>query len=277
VLALGDDLGACLIDPTEFQAAMLNLAINAKDAMPAGGTLTIATGEAEPDGPINGSSGSGRQILVSVTDTGHGMPAEVRERAFDPFFTTKEVGKGTGLGLSQVYGFIHQSGGHIAIDSDVGVGTSMRLYFPRTAAVGASEAPAKARAMPAAADARIVLVVEDNSDVREFLTETLETLGHTVIEANTAPAALRVLESGVAVDAVVTDVLMPDGMSGFELASRIRRRLPQTAIVVTSGAAAFSAPPPEAIRDIPILHKPFRRDELLRALRSALDQSKASA
>ncbi|HTZ81063.1 MAG TPA: ATP-binding protein [Stellaceae bacterium] len=276
VLALGEEVGACLIDPGEFQAAMLNLVINARDAMPAGGSLTIATGEVALD-ELSREGGSRPHVMVAVSDTGHGMPDEVRERAFDPFFTTKEVGKGTGLGLSQIYGFIHQSDGHTAIDSTVGVGTSIKLYFPRTAARAAAESQVAASVAPIAADARTVLVVEDNSDVREFLTETLEHIGHTVIEAPTGPAALRVLESGVSVDAVVTDVLMPDGMSGFELASRIRHRLPRTAIVVTSGAAAFSAPPPEAIRDIPILHKPFRRDELLRALGSALDRSKAEA
>jgi signal transduction histidine kinase len=142
-LALGEAVGSCLIDPAELQASMLNLAINAKDAMPQGGSLTIGTSETGlddvPDGAAAGLDPAERYVMVAVTDTGHGMPSEIRERAFDPFFTTKEVGKGTGLGLSQVYGFIRQSGGHVTIESAVGAGTTVRLYVPRTDAPGASE------------------------------------------------------------------------------------------------------------------------------------------
>jgi PAS domain S-box-containing protein len=277
--SLGDDLGRCLIDPAEFQATMLNLAINAKDAMAGGGSLTITTAAAQFDRPAS-SAGEfvrpGSYVMVAVTDTGHGMPAEVRERAFDPFFTTKDVGKGTGLGLSQVFGFGRQSGGHVAIESEVGTGTTVRLYLPRTEALEMPEVSA-AICGPKAIAARTVLVVEDNADVRELLNDMLQDSGCDVLQADTGPAALRILDRGVAVDVVVTDVLMPDGMSGLQLADEIRRRLPRVGIVVTSGNTAFTAPASEVFQSIPILQKPFRRDDLLSALDVALKQVRANS
>jgi PAS domain S-box-containing protein len=277
LLALGEGVGCCLIDPAELQASMLNLALNAKDAMPRGGALTVATAEAEiadmpdrtPDLPP-----AGRYVMVAVTDTGHGMPAEIRERAFDPFFTTKEVGKGTGLGLSQVYGFMRQSGGHVTIESAVGAGTTVRLYLPRTDTLGASEAwrQAAAAVSASAPAARKVLVVEDDEDVRTFAIELLHDIGYIAIEAESGPAALRLLESGVAVDVVFSDVRMPDGMSGFQLAHEIRRRLPGTPVVLTSGVAPAS----DVVGDVPILRKPFRRDDILQAIEAALKRGAAT-
>jgi PAS domain S-box-containing protein len=276
-LALGEAVGSCLIDPAELQASMLNLAINAKDAMPQGGSLTIGTSETGlddvPDGAAVGLDPAERYVMVAVTDTGHGMPSEIRERAFDPFFTTKEVGKGTGLGLSQVYGFIRQSGGHVTIESAVGAGTTVRLYVPRTDAPGASEPWRQTAAASAGvAQARSVLVVEDDDDVRTFAVDLLQDIGYTAIEADSGPAALRILESGVAVDVVFSDVRMPDGMSGFQLAHEIRRRLPDMPIVLTSGVTA----PYEIAGDFPVLRKPFRRDEILQAIEAALNRRAAA-
>jgi len=213
--------------------------------------------------------------MVAVTDTGHGMPADVRERAFDPFFTTKDAGKGTGLGLSQVFGFVRQSGGHVAIESEIGAGTTVRLYLPLTEG---SEMPEASAAIPApkAIEARTVLVVEDNADVRTLMNDMLQDSGCVVLEAETGPAALRLLDGGVAVDAVITDVVMPDGMSGFQLAGEIRTRSPRVAIVVTSGMTAFTAPTSEVFHGIPILQKPFRRDDLLSALEVALKRAGAN-
>jgi signal transduction histidine kinase/CheY-like chemotaxis protein len=275
-LALGEAVGSGLIDPAELQAAMLNLALNAKDAMPRGGSLTIATSETALDDILDGAgepASAERRIMVAVTDTGHGMPAEVRDRAFDPFFTTKEVGKGTGLGLSQVYGFMRQSGGHVTIESAVGAGTTVRLYVPRTEAAGAAEAARQAAASASAPEARRVLVVEDDEDVRSFAVELLQDIGYTTIEADCGPAALRLIESGVVVDVVFSDVRMPDGMSGLQLAQEIRRRLPETPVVLTSGLAT----PSEAGGNLPILRKPFRRDDILRAIEAALKRDKADA
>ena len=271
-LSLGKDLGRCFIDAGEFQASMLNLAINAKDAMPEGGSLMIATAAARLDqsaGTAGDPVQAGDYVMIAVSDTGHGMPDSVRERAFDPFFTTKDVGKGTGLGLSQVFGFVRQSGGHAAIESEVGSGTTVRLYLPQTEAAEIPVAAAAASA-PAGTDARTVLIVEDNADVRALLSDMLQESGCLVREAETAPAALQLLESGIAVDVVVTDVIMPDGMSGLQLAGEIRRFRPRVGIVVTSGMTAFSAPTSDALQGIPVLQKPFRRDDLLSALEAAL-------
>jgi PAS domain S-box-containing protein len=273
-LAFGRDAGRVLIDAAELQASMLNLAMNAKDAMPGGGTLTIATGmvagQAIPE-TAAAALGEGPCVVIAVCDTGHGMPPEVRDRAFDPFFTTKDVGKGTGLGLSQVYGFVRQSGGHIAIESGAGAGTTVRLYLPRTEAEAVPERAAEPDAARGQRHGRRVLVVEDDDDVRRFVVELLEDAGYLALEAETGPAAMRILDRGAALDVVVTDVRMPDGMSGFDLAQTIRSRLPHVAIVLTSGLAAFDGSE-RTHGDWPVLRKPFRRDDILRAIEEGLKQ-----
>jgi PAS domain S-box-containing protein len=279
-LVLGERIGHSKIDPTELQASMLNLAINAKDAMPAGGTLTITATEVEAkDIPIDGAEVplAGRYAAIVVSDTGHGMSSETRERAFDPFFTTKEVGKGTGLGLSQVYGFIRQSGGYVTIDSEIGAGTCIRLFLPAIDALAEGEAPRPTRPLARAPGPRTVLVVEDDEDVRPFMIETLQDLGYAAIAAENGPAALRLLDRGTAVDVVFSDVRMPDGMSGFELVEEVRRRLPSVAIVLTSGMASVYEAEEETNRDWPLLRKPFRRDDVLKAIEEALALRRATA
>ncbi len=274
-LVLGEELAPCLVDSAELQAAILNLATNARDAMPEGGSLTIATEDAELDRQPNGEAGpirGGHYRSIVVTDTGHGMSPEIRERAFDPFFTTKGVGKGTGLGLSRIYGFMRQSGGHVTIESAAGAGTSVRLYLPR--AEGSAvlpEAPAASEIPRSASQARRVLVVDDDRDVRELVVEVLEGLGYATIAAESGPGALDLLDSGMAVDVVLSDVLMPDGMSGFQLACEIRRRLPRLAIVLTSGMTGLAGAVEDAKQDLPILRKPYRCDDLSRAIEAALD------
>ncbi len=273
-LVLSEDVARCLVDSTELQAAVLNLATNARDAMPDGGSLTIATGGAvldrRPDtgaGPIQG----GRYLSIAMTDTGHGMPPEVRERAFDPFFTTKGTGKGTGLGLSRVYGFIRQSGGHVTIESTVGAGTSVALYLPMIeTSAAAPEPPAGVAVARNAPQVRRVLVVEDDRDVRELVVELLQGLGYVTLAAESGPRALALLDAATAVDVVVSDVLMPDGMSGFQLAREIRRRLPGLAVVLTSGMTGLSAAAEDSRQELPILRKPYRSDDLVRAIEAAL-------
>jgi len=277
-LMMGERVGHCFIDPTELQASMLNLAINAKDAMPQGGTLTVTAGEAEPkDIPIDTAEStlSGRYVAIAVADTGHGMSVETRERAFDPFFTTKEVGKGTGLGLSQVYGFIRQSGGYITIESDVGAGTCIRLFIPKVDAPGEEEAQRPTKRRESARHRRTVLVVEDDEDVRSFMIEVLRDLGYSAIEAENAPAALRLLDLGTAVDLVFSDIRMPDGMSGFQLAKEIRQRFPSVAIVLTSGMAPMYETEQDPNASWPLLRKPFQRDDVLRTIEEALNQHAA--
>jgi PAS domain S-box-containing protein len=279
-LVLGERIGHCKIDPTELQASMLNLAINAKDAMPGGGTLTITATEVDAkDVPIDGAELplAERYVAIAVADTGHGMSPETRERAFDPFFTTKEVGKGTGLGLSQVYGFIRQSGGYVMIDSEIGAGTCIRLFLPATDASAEGEATRPTQSASKAPRPRTVLVVEDDEDVRLFMIEVLQDLGYAAIAAENGPAALRLLDHGTAVDVVFSDVRMPDGMSGFELVEEIRRRLPSVAIVLTSGMASVYEADQETSGGWSVLRKPFRRDEVMKAIENALTRQAETA
>ncbi|HJT08652.1 MAG TPA: ATP-binding protein, partial [Stellaceae bacterium] len=230
VVALDRDIAACRVDPAQFQSAILNLVVNARDATPAGGRITLATGDislasgaARPDPEM----APGRYVVVSVADTGTGMSDEVRAQAFNPFFTTKEVGKGSGLGLSQVYGFTKQSGGHVTIDSAVGRGTTLRLYMP------AIEAPAERAAAPAnqrsaaAASTATVLIVEDDEAVRETAREALAALGYRTPVASDSAGALDILRRGEPVDLLFSDVVMPGGMSGAELAREARRLRPE--------------------------------------------------
>ena len=273
-LVLSDRASVCQIDPTELQASILNLVTNAKDAMPQGGLVTIATEDTDVDGQPDSGVGpiiAGRYLSIVVTDTGCGMPPNVRERAFDPFFTTKDVGKGTGLGLSQVYGFMRQSGGHVTIDSAIGTGTSVRLYLPRTTvAADPAVRPAAAYIPRTEPRAQRALVVEDDRDVRELVIEALESFGYVAIAVENGPMALNLLDSGTVVDVVVSDIQMPDGMSGFELARSIRNRLPHQAIVLTSGMTRFAQVPDDAVPDLPILRKPYQCEDLAQAIDAAL-------
>ena len=210
--------------------------------------------------------------MIAVSDTGGGIPSDVLVHVFEPFFTTKEVGKGTGLGLSQVHGFMHQSRGHVTIESTSGAGTSVRLYLPWTDAPAAAPEPQAAVRVPRnPPQARRVLVVEDDREVRKFVVEALMDLGHSAIAAESGPAALNLLDSGVVVDVVLTDVLMPDGMSGFQLAREIRRRLPRLAIALTSGMPEISGTAEDAMHGLPILRKPYRRADLSEAIETAFE------
>jgi len=264
-------------DPTQLQAALLNLALNAQDAMPAGGTLTIATSnmpleEGYGDGEL--AVRPGRYVLIAVTDDGEGMPAEVAKRAFEPFFTTKGVGKGSGLGLSMVYGFVVQSGGHLGLYSEPGLGTTIRLYLP--AAVDAVQAGAVARAdaeaeRPEGLHGRTVLVAEDDAFVRSYALACLKRLGCRALAAENGHAALAVLRREPAVDLLFTDVVMAGGMDGWELADRARGERPGLRVLVASGYALESLAARGRMRpDVPVLNKPYRPAELARRIRQAL-------
>jgi PAS domain S-box-containing protein len=248
----------CLVDvdPAQFETALVNLAVNARDAMAGEGRLAVTLDEA---------GGSDRYLAISVADDGAGIPAEILPRIFEPFFTTKEVGKGTGLGLSQVYGFVKQSGGEIDVRSKPGEGTTIVLQLPRAERAG-RPAASPARPLPAAPRGR-VLVVEDNPEVRGFATELLADLGYETDFAGDAAAALRELEAtDGGVDLVFSDVVMP-GMSGVELAVRIRERWPGIAVVLTSGYSDVLAD--DARHGFPVLQKPYSIEDLSRILAEA--------
>lgn len=262
-------------DPSQLENAILNLALNARDAMPEGGQLTIEAANAELDGAYakaHGEVKAGPFVMIAVTDTGIGMPADVVARVFEPFFTTKGEGKGSGLGLSQVFGFVKQSEGHIKIYSEVGNGTTIKLYLPRTTQ------PAVQVARPpedVVGGVETVLVVEDDSAVRHVALTLLRELGYNCLEAPNAHQALEILaDPKTAVDVLFTDVILPGGMLGRELATRAQSLNPKLRVLFTSGytrnAIVHNAHVDE---DVVFLSKPYKKGELARKLRQVLDAS----
>jgi PAS domain S-box-containing protein len=269
------DLWHARIDPTQVDDALVNLAVNARDAMPTGGTLTIETANVVLDGEYSAHHVEvepGEYVMLAVSDTGIGMAAEVVARAFEPFFTTKGEGKGTGLGLSQVFGWVKQSGGHIKIYSEIGHGTTIKLYLPR--AIDAA-APAERRASdePHVGGDETVLLVEDNPNVRRTVKRQLNDLGYATIEAEDGQEALRLVDAGVEFDLLLTDVVMPGGLNGYELAEIVERLRPSSRILFTSGYTELAAAGLESTRKGPLISKPYSRRDLGRAIRSALDEA----
>jgi signal transduction histidine kinase/CheY-like chemotaxis protein len=253
------ELWAVKVDPAQLELALINLGLNARDAMPAGGVVLItAANRSVRDERLDLD---GDYLVIAFSDTGSGIAADVLPRVFEPYFTTKDVGEGSGLGLSQVHGFAHQSGGAIAIESELGKGTTVTLYLPAAhrPRVVAASAPAEPAARASGRPA-IVLVVEDDIDVAAVAAELLRQWGFDVRLAYRAHAALDLLRKGERVDLIFTDVVMPDGMSGIELAEEVRRRFPDIPVLLATGytAAALSA----ASSGLPIIAKPYRHDEL---------------
>jgi CheY-like chemotaxis protein len=244
--------------------------------MPEGGKLTIETGNHHLDADYaahNAEVTPGDYAMLAVTDTGTGMPPEVIERAFEPFFTTKGVGKGSGLGLSMIYGFAKQSGGHLKIYSEVGHGTTLRLYLPRQLAPAVAQA---ANAAPAPDQhprgGETILVVEDDPQVRNFVVQQLRALGYTVLEAGDGPQARRLLESDAPIDLLLTDVVMPGSITGRELAESARQRRPDLKTLYTSGYTENSIVHQGKLDPgVHFLSKPFRRQELALKVREVLD------
>ena len=266
----------CLIkvDPSEFELALLNLAFNARDAMPSGGTLSITAKALTMRGDASEEGLSGEFVAIRVADTGTGIPEDVLPRVFEPFFTTKEIGKGTGLGLSQVYGFARQSGGTASITTSARRGTAVTLFLPRT-----WEAPAKPRpaivAAGGAPPAGTVLVVEDNAEVAEVGRAYFEQLGYQVRHAASAQAGLEVIEREDDIDLVFSDILMPGGMNGLELAETVQRRFPALTVLLTTG---YSSSAQDAVRrGFEVLQKPYDLAALERALRDARGASEHEA
>jgi PAS domain S-box-containing protein len=273
----GRGLWPALADKGQVENALLNLAINARDAMPEGGKLTIETGNHQLDADYaahNAEVTPGDYAMLAVTDTGTGMPPDVIARAFEPFFTTKGIGKGSGLGLSMIYGFAKQSGGHLKIYSEVGHGTTVRLYLPRHRAPAVAESggiPAPA-ADHHAGGGETILVVEDDPLVRNFVVQQLRALGYTVLEAADGLQARAQLESDAPIDLLLTDVVMPGNITGRELAESARQRRPALKTLYTSGYTENSIVHQGKLDPgVNFLSKPFRRQELARKVRHVLD------
>jgi len=261
-------------DANQLENALLNLCINARDAMPDGGRLTIETLNAYLDEPYAATHvevPAGQYVLIAVTDTGAGMPPEVIAKAFDPFFSTKPMGQGTGLGLSQVYGFVKQSGGHVKIYSELGQGTTVKIYLPRfTGAVESEPVPSATPHMHGNAG-EIILVVEDEESVRRLTVETLRDLGYTVHHADSAAAALRVLDENPATSLLFTDIVMPD-INGRKLADEALRRYPALKVLYTTGYTR-NAIVHNGVLDhgVHLISKPFTIDQVAAKLREVLD------
>jgi signal transduction histidine kinase/CheY-like chemotaxis protein/CHASE3 domain sensor protein len=260
------------IDPSRLTNAVLNMAINARDAMPNGGKLLLETRRVDLDeayAQANPDVRPGPYVMLAVSDTGTGMPPDVQEKAFEPFFTTKEVGKGSGLGLSMVYGFVKQSGGHIKIYSEQGHGTTIKLYLPP----GEGTAEAAAMAPPLApGGAETIFVVEDDSLVRNFVTAQLQSLGYRTIAASDSRSALDLIESGEDFDLLFTDIVMPGGMSGRELAEIAATIRPDLKVLYTSGYTDNAIVHQGKLDDgVLLLTKPYRRHQLAEMVRVSLN------
>jgi CheY-like chemotaxis protein len=255
------------VDRHQLEDALLNLALNAGHAMPEGGQLTIsvAGGTAAPSA-IDGATTASPCVRLTVRDTGVGMTPEVQERVFEPFFTTRDVGEGTGLGLSMVYGFVHQSGGHVTLESEPGVGTAVLLYLPQ-ATEAAERAPAPEPPAVAEPEESVILLVEDDPDVRGVARRLLERAGYRVLEASDAAAALDLLRSEARIDLLFTDVTLPRGVSGPEIAREAETLRPTLPVLFTTGYALDGRRPEALPPDgAPVLRKPFSREQLLAAV-----------
>jgi PAS domain S-box-containing protein len=260
------------VDTVQVENALLNLAINARDAMQGQGKLTIEAGNAFLDDTYvarHGDVAAGQYVMVAVTDTGCGIPAELLERVFEPFYTTKPEGQGTGLGLSMVYGFVKQSGGHIKIYSEVGHGTTVRIYLPR--ARQPEDVETDIETGPITGGSETVLVVEDDEDVRGTVVDLLSELGYRVLRAKDALSALAIVESGVPIDLLFTDVVMPGPLGSPELARKARERLPNIAVLFTSGYTDNAIVHGGRLDEgVDLLSKPYSREAMARKIRHVL-------
>ena len=261
-------------DPSEIENAILNLAINARDAMPSHGSLIIETAnvEFEPSGHSDDTAlDPGSYVRLSISDTGTGMTPEVIERAFEPFFTTKAPGRGTGLGLSTIYGFVRQIGGAATIYSEVGHGTTVNIYLPRCDDSSDRTSNTEDLDVISMGEKESILLVEDNDDVKLVTRQRLEQLGYRVIEASNGKEAIATLETGIEIDAVFSDIVMPGGISGLDLARWMTTNKPDISVLLASGFAADAiAAQNEDLPDVDILRKPYSRKELAQALRRTL-------
>ena len=264
-LVAEDQLWPCHVDPAQLETALLNLALNARDAMPDGGRLEIEARNVTLDDDAVAGVALGSYVKLSVADTGRGMPQETLDRAFEPFFTTKEVGKGTGLGLSMVYGFVRQSSGYVTLESKVGLGTTVSLYLPRStqAVDGGTD---NGHLPDIAAGSGKVLIVEDDNDVMDVTSAILRELGYEVLCVQDGDGAIQILRGDKRFDLLFSDIMMPGGISGVELAREAMQLCSGIKILLTSGNAAEALSRHGAEGEFPVIGKPFRRAELAQCI-----------
>ncbi|ANW05598.1 hybrid sensor histidine kinase/response regulator [Bradyrhizobium icense] len=269
---LAEDAWTALVDPNQLSTAVLNLAINARDAMPNGGKLALETSNVVLDESYAGMHSEvtpGHYVMIAVSDTGSGIPPALLERVFEPFFTTKEVGRGTGLGLSMVFGFVKQSGGHVKIYSEQGHGTTVRVYLPRAA--GLQQTAAEAVSANIEGGSETVLVVEDDALVRRYVIAQIESLGYATLEAANASDALRIIDEAPTIDLLFTDVIMPGTMNGRQLVDEALKRRPDLKTLYTSGYTENAIVHHGRLDSgVLLLAKPYRKSELARMIRLAL-------
>jgi CheY-like chemotaxis protein len=267
------------VDPNQVESAILNLGINSRDAMPSGGRLTIETANIVLDEQYAATDAEvvpGQYVMVSVSDTGRGMDKETLNRVFEPFFTTKEVGKGTGLGLSMVYGFVKQSGGHVTIYSEPGSGTSVKLYFPRYHGEVSAGIDVQERLAPRGHGEEVILVVEDNAEVRAYSVSVLAELGYSVLEAEEPESALNILGGSGRIDLLFTDVVLP-GKSGRELADLAKELRPGLRVLYTTGYSRNAIVHHGRLdAGVQLISKPFTFEGLASRVRDVLDGSHTS-
>jgi PAS domain S-box-containing protein len=271
---LAADAWTALVDPNQLTTAILNLALNARDAMPGGGKLTLETNNIYLDegyASMHSEVTAGNYVMIAVSDTGAGIAAGNLEKVFDPFFTTKEVGKGTGLGLSMVFGFVKQSNGHIKIYSEEGHGTTVKIYLPRATGLDQTATELLASS-PIESGHEVVLVVEDDALVRRYVVTQIESLGYTTLEASNATEALNILGNVTAIDLLFTDVIMPGPMNGRQLVEEALKRRPSLKILYTSGYTENAIVHHGRLDfGVRLLAKPYRKSDLARMMRMALD------
>jgi nitrogen-specific signal transduction histidine kinase/CheY-like chemotaxis protein len=276
---LESDSWPALVDPNQLATALINLALNARDAMPNGGKLTVETGNVHLDdsyATVNSDVRQGPYVMIAVSDTGGGIPAAIRDKVFEPFFTTKGTGKGTGLGLSMVYGFVKQSGGHIKIYSEEGHGTTIKIYLPRAA--GHLQPAVDAQVAVVGGGHEAILVVEDDGLVRDYVVTQLRSLGYRTFTAKNAAEALSIVNSGTELDLLFTDVIMPGIMNGRQLADEAVKRRPALKVLFTSGYTENAIVHHGRLDPgVLLLAKPYRKSDLARMVRKAFEATNVAA
>jgi len=276
---LKPDVWPALVDPSQLSSALLNLAINARDAMPRGGKLILEASNVvlyDSNADAGGEVGPGSYVLIAVSDTGVGIPEAIRDKVFEPFFSTKDVGKGTGLGLSMVYGFVKQSGGLIKLYSEEGHGTTFRIYLPRADSLQSEKDGETTPTVPIEGRNETILVVEDDALVRTYVTTHLQSLGYQTIPAANASEALRIVDGGARFDLLFTDMIMPGAMNGRQLADAVAKRRVSLKVLFTSGYTEDAVVHHGRLDPgVLLLAKPYRKTELARMVRLALDTAPA--
>ena len=271
---LAHDAAPALIDPSQLSTAILNLALNARDAMPNGGKLTLETKNVVLDenyAGMNSEVKPGNYVMIAVSDTGEGIPASLLDKVFEPFFTTKDVGKGSGLGLSMVYGFVKQSNGHIKIYSEEGHGTTVKLYLPQAAGDRRRRCAAEAGISGGEHGDESILIVEDDALVREYVVTQISRFGYHTLAASNAAEALAIIDGPERIDLLFTDVIMPGGMNGRQLAIEALKRRPELKVLYTSGYTENAIVHHGRLdAGVLLLPKPYLSSDLARMIRTAL-------